>query len=691
MKTLFKKSLLVLMVAFIAVFTLGVTSKVKAEEEVYKTLTFTSTTMQTNVSSYTSTWKTICNGDTWNIVNANNNNRAWTYIKMGRKNNASVGSISTTFAIDKEITKVVMTVDAVTTAKINSLKLYVASDANFSNVLSTVTATAATGTVTFTVPSPVANAYYKLEADCASGTSNGLITISKVQYYASSSSEPTPSITVQGDSNAMIGQDVTLTATTLNPTCDVVWSSSDDTIATVANGVVTPVKMGSVTITAKRSDDETITAQHNITVYPNNESEITIEEANAIAQFAGTNYSPYDYTVSGTVKGLYNTQFGNFYLTDGVNEIGVYGLYDENDTRYDSMTVKPVDGNKIKISGPLGQYSSNNQFKNATLLEIVEDSEDLITIKNALNKIKSYMSLAFKYSKDTITTSSFVDSLNRSFTGITGTSYVEWSNKVSNSSALYAGNSAGGNESIQLRSNNSNSGIVSVVSGGNAKTITIDWNESTATTRTILVYGSNTAYTDPSELYNANTQGTLLCELCVDDAVDSISTVTIDGDYAYVGLRSKSGALYLNSVEIEWALSSPIVSPVYSDVDFRIKCGVDKALGLIDGVDSFGISVKFDGEEAIYSLGNQYFYDDDDECYYAIISLKDALNYPERLTMEFTVKAFVVVDGVTYESELENEYKTVADMVAHYKALNYIEVESLYNDLVDKGIIEVSE
>ena len=42
MKSLFKKSLLVLMVAFIAVFTLSFGTKVTAAEEVYKTLTFTS-------------------------------------------------------------------------------------------------------------------------------------------------------------------------------------------------------------------------------------------------------------------------------------------------------------------------------------------------------------------------------------------------------------------------------------------------------------------------------------------------------------------------------------------------------------------------------------------------------------------------------------------------------------------------
>ena len=55
-----------------------------------------------------------------------------------------------------------------------------------------------------------------------------------------------------------------------------------------------------------------------------------------------------------------------------------------------------------------------------------------------------------------------VDVLNRELTGITknNTSYSNWSGKTASSSAVYAGNSAGGNDAIQLRSNNNNTGIV---------------------------------------------------------------------------------------------------------------------------------------------------------------------------------------------------------------------------------------
>ena len=65
------------------------------------------------------------------------------------------------------------------------------------------------------------------------------------------------------------------------------------------------------------------------------------------------------------------------------------------------------------------------------------------------------------------------DVLNRAFTGVTNTTYTNWSGKTSNSAAVYAGNSAGGYDAIQIRSTNSNSGIVTTTSGGKVKKITI--------------------------------------------------------------------------------------------------------------------------------------------------------------------------------------------------------------------------
>ena len=72
-------------------------------EEVYSTCLFGSNYNQQSVSSYTATW-TATNGDfSWTIVNGNNNNNNWNYVKFGRKNNASIGEIKTSDAYDQAL------------------------------------------------------------------------------------------------------------------------------------------------------------------------------------------------------------------------------------------------------------------------------------------------------------------------------------------------------------------------------------------------------------------------------------------------------------------------------------------------------------------------------------------------------------------------------------------------------------
>ena len=142
-----------------------------------------------------------------------------------------------------------------------------------------------------------------------------------------------------------------------------------------------------------------------------------------------------------------------------------------------------------------------------------------------------------------------VDVLNRELTGISGTSYSSWSGKTATSSAVYAGNSAGGNDAIQLRSNNNNSGIVTTTSGGKAKKVVITWNNNTADTRTVNVYGKNSAYSAASDLYNSSNQGDLLGTIVCGTSTELV----INGDYEYIGMRSSNSALYLDEVEITWS------------------------------------------------------------------------------------------------------------------------------------------
>ncbi len=175
------------------------------------------------------------------------------------------------------------------------------------------------------------------------------------------------------------------------------------------------------------------------------------------------------------------------------------------------------------------------------------------------------------------------DVLTRDATGVTGSTYASWSDVKLTSNAVYAGQSAGGNESIQLRSNNNNSGIITTASGGTVKSITVTWNSNTAAGRTLNIYGSNTAYSDPTELYNADTQGTLLGTIVNGES----TTLNVEGDYTFIGMRSNSAAMYLEAIEITWssasapALAAPTFSPkagtYYEPQSVTISCATEGA------------------------------------------------------------------------------------------------------------------
>jgi len=143
---------------------------------------FNSDTMQKGVSSYTASWQNESGGIITTLTNFNNNNKGWSSVKSGNKTSASVGTIVTNSSISEAMSKVVVTVDACTVASINSTKLYVATDSGFSENLQTIKLDAAKGEMVYTIPTPTANCYYKLEYDCAKGSSNGLITISKIVF-----------------------------------------------------------------------------------------------------------------------------------------------------------------------------------------------------------------------------------------------------------------------------------------------------------------------------------------------------------------------------------------------------------------------------------------------------------------------------------------------------------------------------
>ena len=149
-------------------------------ETVTYTALFGSRYNSKGISSYSGSWSATNAGFTVNLVNWNNNNNGWEFIKAGSKNAASVATITTNAAISEAITKVTITIDAVTASSINSITLYCGDSANACTT-SLGTFTIATGDQSVTITSPTGNKFYKISADCKKA-SNGALTVSKVVY-----------------------------------------------------------------------------------------------------------------------------------------------------------------------------------------------------------------------------------------------------------------------------------------------------------------------------------------------------------------------------------------------------------------------------------------------------------------------------------------------------------------------------
>lgn len=150
------------------------------------------------------------------------------------------------------------------------------------------------------------------------------------------------------------------------------------------------------------------------------------------------------------------------------------------------------------------------------------------------------------------------------------TSYTLFSDVKVTSEALYSGQSAQTQtgKNIQLNSskkNGRNIGIVSTVSGGLIKSVSIEVDNSNA--NIYSVYAKKTAYSAIEDLYN-NSKGDLILE------GKSTGSVDVAGEYYYIGIRSKSGVVKIKKITITYvnsSVSTPTITPNGGDVNVGDK------------------------------------------------------------------------------------------------------------------------
>ena len=305
-----------------------------------------------------------------------------------------------------------------------------------------------------------------------------------------------------------------------------------------------------------------------------------------------------------SIDDIDTSSYGNatYYLSDddADNELYVYRGYYLDGAKFTSED-QLAEGDVLVILGTLTMYYSTPEVTTGSTIISINGGSGSGSGDDSSDSTEN----GWDNGDGTVT-----DLLDYDVLGLNQTSYTDFSGVAGYSGAVYAGNAAGGvnlsDQVIQLRTTNSNAGIVSTTSGGTLCSVTVTWNSNTGS-RTLDIYGSTSAYTDATELYDSSTQGTKLGSLSYDGS-SSTGTLEIDESYQYVGIRSNSSALYLDEIQIVWSDSENSGSNGGSDDGSSTGYTFSKASSISSG--NYYIMVA-DGEMATpisstYSYGYLY-------------------------------------------------------------------------------------
>lgn len=256
----------------------------------------------------------------------------------------------------------------------------------------------------------------------------------------------------------------------------------------------------------------------------------------------------------------------------------------------------------------------------------------------------------------------------------TTNSYVEFSNVQGASGAVYAGKSATSHNAIQLRSSGSDCGIVATVSGGKrVKRVSVEWNSNTSSKRQLDVYGKTSAYSSAADLYKSDvaTKGELIGEI-----PNGTTSLEINGDYTYIGIRSNDGALYLDKLVITWegGEQTQVAAPVFAPANGTTF--VDK-LTVTASSPTEGATIYYTKDGAEPTTGSDKFPTEGvtltETTTLKAIAVKDGLDNSEVVTATYTklepytsLKALkesgiATAEGVTCFVELKDAVVTYAD------------------------------
>ena len=291
----------------------------------------------------------------------------------------------------------------------------------------------------------------------------------------------------------------------------VTWESSDESIVTVSpNGLVSAISVGSATITVT-----TVSGEHTATC------NVTVSDHTPIVTSV---------TLSQNSANLDIDRIDEVQLTATVN-----GLYDPPA----SVTWETSDESVATVSD------------NGLVRAVASGSATITATSTYDDNISATCTITVSDS------AVYTDTLIYSKIGYSGTSgYSDKTDVKDVTNTTYYFNSCKNSSGyIQIRSSD-NSGIVSTSSVGALVNISITFNSNASNAgKKIDVYGNDNPYTGPTNLYSKESDvlGTKIATFEYDSNSRTVSqSVSLEDRYLYVGVRSSSGAVWLDEVSFSW-------------------------------------------------------------------------------------------------------------------------------------------
>ena len=92
------------------------------------------------------------------------------------------------------------------------------------------------------------------------------------------------------------------------------------------------------------------------------------------------------FVVSGTITKIVNTEYGNWYMTDGTAELYIYGTLDADGKTKNFLSLGIEVGDKVTIEGPKSSYKGDPQMVNVTVKKIEKALLKVVTPSVEMSK-----------------------------------------------------------------------------------------------------------------------------------------------------------------------------------------------------------------------------------------------------------------------------------------------------------------